>query len=56
MIRFLAKVFRQVHWIAGISAPPPGTKERKFVLIWLGVVAFVLVWCAGIVYLMLYVF
>jgi hypothetical protein len=56
MIRFLAKVFRQIHWIVGISAPPAGTNDRRFVLIWLGVIGFVIAWFAFVFYLMLYVF
>jgi hypothetical protein len=35
MIAFLARLFRGVHYVVGISAPPPGTSERKFVLWWL---------------------
>jgi hypothetical protein len=38
MIRFLASVFRGVHFILGITAPPPGHDERRFVLIWLAAV------------------
>lgn len=40
MIRLLAKFFRGVHLIFGVSAPPEGQNERSFVLIWLGVLAF----------------
>jgi hypothetical protein len=39
MIQFLAKIFRGLHFIFGISAPPPGQDERKFVLAWLGILA-----------------
>ena len=56
MIRLLAKLFRQVHWTVGITAPKEGTDERKFVLIWLGIIAFVLAWAALVLYLMIYVF
>jgi hypothetical protein len=41
MIKFLAKFFRALHLIFGVSAPPEGQNERTFVMIWLGVLAFV---------------
>lgn len=56
MIRFLARLFRQIHGIVGISAPPEGTKDRKVVLIWLVVLFVILLWCAVLLYLMVYVF
>ena len=56
MIHFLARLFRQIHGIVGITAPPEGTKDRKVVLIWLIVLVVILVWCAALLYLMLYVF
>ncbi len=40
MIKFLAELFRGVHYIIGISTPPPGTSDRKFVFAWLGGIAF----------------
>ena len=40
MIKFLAKFFRGLHLIFGVSAPPEGQNERSFVLAWLGVLAF----------------
>jgi hypothetical protein len=43
MIKFLADLFRGVHYIVGISEPPPGTSERKFVFTWLVGIAFVAV-------------
>ena len=39
MIKALAKFFRGMHLIFGVSAPPEGQNERTFVLIWLGVLA-----------------
>jgi hypothetical protein len=39
MIQFLAKIFRGFHFMFGISAPPPGQKERTFVFAWLGILA-----------------
>jgi hypothetical protein len=41
MIKFLADLFRGLHYIVGISAPPPGTSDRKFVFAWLVGIAFV---------------
>ncbi|HTC65543.1 MAG TPA: hypothetical protein VK685_00300 [Candidatus Acidoferrum sp.] len=41
MIKFLADLFRGLHYIVGISAPPPGTSDRKFVFVWLVGIAFV---------------
>ena len=40
MIKFLARFFRGLHLIFGVSAPPEGQNERSFVLAWLGVLAF----------------
>jgi len=56
VIGFLANIFRQVHWIVGITAPAPGTNDRKFVFIWLAVIGFVILWVGFVLYLMLYVF
>ena len=30
----------------GITPPPPGRNERTFVLVWLGMILFVMVFCA----------
>ena len=54
MIHFLASLFRGVHFILGITAPPPGQNERTFVLIWLGVIGAVLLLFAGMLYLIPY--
>jgi hypothetical protein len=43
MIKFLARLFRGFHYIVGISEPPPGTSDRKFVFTWLVGIAFVAV-------------
>jgi hypothetical protein len=40
MIKFLASLFRGLHLIFGVSAPPPGQNERSFVLAWLGILGF----------------
>ena len=42
MIKLLAEFFRGIHYIVGISLPPPSIDDRKFVLAWLcGIAAFV---------------
>jgi hypothetical protein len=51
MIPFLASIFRGVHFILGISAPPPGHDERAFVFIWLGIVGLLLLLFVGAIYL-----
>jgi hypothetical protein len=43
MIKFLARLFRGLHYIVGISEPPPDTSDRKFVFTWLVGIAFVAV-------------
>ena len=45
MIKFLAQIFREFHYIVGISAPPPGTSDRAFVFAWLGAIAFIVALC-----------
>jgi hypothetical protein len=35
MIKFLAELFRGLHYIVGISAPPSDISDRKFVFVWL---------------------
>jgi hypothetical protein len=54
MIHLLASFFRGVHFILGITAPPPGHNERTFVLIWLGVIGAVLLLFGGLLYLIPY--
>jgi hypothetical protein len=41
VIKFLADLFRGLHYIVGISEPPPNTSDRKFVFNWLVGIAFV---------------
>ena len=41
MIKFLAQLFRGLHYIVGISAPPPGASDRTLVFAWLGGIAFI---------------
>lgn len=52
LIRFLANIFRGLSYIIGITAPDPGQNERPFVLLWLGMIAFVLVASGLILYLL----
>jgi hypothetical protein len=56
MIALLAKMFRGLHMIVGITAPGTGQNERSFVLMWLGIIAFIIAFCAFVFYLMAYVF
>ena len=50
MIKFLANIFRGMSFIVGISAPPPGEDERPFVLLWLGMIAFLAAFCVVLFY------
>jgi hypothetical protein len=45
MIKFLAQIFRGIHYIIGISEPPPGTSDRTFVFAWLGFIALFVAFC-----------
>ena len=51
MIKFLAKFFRGLHLIFGVSAPPEGQNERTFVFIWLGILALLAAFGAFLIYL-----
>ena len=51
MISFLAKFFRGLHLIFGVSSPEPGKDERKFVFTWLGILAFIVGVCVLLIYL-----
>ena len=50
LIKFLAKFFRGLHLILGVSVPPEGQNERTFVMIWLGILAFLIAFCAALTY------
>lgn len=50
VIRFLAGIFRGLSFVVGITAPPPGQDERRFVLLWLGIVAFLILSVAMVFY------
>ena len=51
MIKLLAAFFRGFHYIIGISLPPPGTSDSRFVLAWLGGIAGVSAFCVLIFYI-----
>jgi hypothetical protein len=50
MIKFLANIFRGFSFVFGITAPAPGQDERKFVFVWLGIIALVMVFCGLLVF------
>ena len=56
MIHFLAKLFRMIHRVIGITAPEPGDNERSFVFMWLALIVFILSFCGFLFYLMANVF
>ena len=51
MIKYLARFFRGLHLIFGVSAPPHGQNERAFVLMWLGIVGFLVAFFVALMYL-----
>jgi hypothetical protein len=50
MIKTLASIFRGVSLVFGITAPPPGQDESKFVLLWLGIVTITVVFFIGVLF------
>lgn len=46
MIKPLAKFFRQIHYIVGISLPPPTTSYLTFVCAWPIGIAAIAAFCA----------
>jgi hypothetical protein len=55
MIHALAKLFIGIHWVIGITTLPADAsrqQERSFVRMWLGIVAFIGVWFAVLLYLL----
>ncbi len=53
MISLLARFFRGVNTAIGVTTIPTDAtpaQERKFVYIWLCIVAFIMLWCILIVY------
>jgi len=56
MIKLLARFFRGVHLIFGVSAPPEGQNERNFVLMWLGILAFLIASGVALTYFLPYLY
>jgi hypothetical protein len=56
MIHSLAKFFRMIHRMIGITAPEPDHDERPFVYMWLALIVFILLFCWFLFYLMTKVF
>lgn len=56
MIKQLAKFFRGVHLIIGVSAPPEGQNERTFVLIWLGILVLLVAFGVALTYFLPYLY
>jgi len=55
MIHALAKLLIGIHWAIGITTLPADAsrqQERSFVFMWLGIVAFIGVWFAVLLYLL----
>jgi len=55
VIHALAKLFIGIHWAIGITTLPADAspqQERVFVLMWLGIVAFIGGWFAALLYLL----
>ncbi len=48
LMRFLVAVFKAVHEAIGISTPPPD-QERRFVYMWLGILAVMGLWVIGVI-------
>jgi len=51
----LAKVFNALHWGVGITTLPTtatSREERSFVLMWLGIIVFMVLFFAGFIYLL----
>jgi hypothetical protein len=50
MIKLLAQLFRGLHYIVGISAPPPGASDRTFVFAWLGGITLIAAFFVSLVF------
>jgi hypothetical protein len=51
----LARVFNGLHWVIGITTLPAtatSREERSFVLMWLGIIVFVIVFFTVMIYLL----
>ena len=56
MIKILARFFRGVQLIFGVSAPPWDQNERTFVVIWLGIAAFLVAFGVALTYFLPYLY
>lgn len=45
MVKLLAKFFRTIHYMIGISLPRPTTSDRTFVFVWLFSIAVIGAFC-----------
>jgi hypothetical protein len=50
MIKALASIFRGCSLVFGITAPPPGQDERRFVMLWLGIIAITTAFFIGVLF------
>jgi len=55
MFHKLARIFNGIHWAVGITTLPASAtprEERSFVLMWLGIIAFMIMFFAVFFYLL----
>ena len=55
IVHKLAKIFNGLHWAVGITTLPAtatSREERSFVLMWLGIIVFMIVFFAFFLYLL----
>jgi hypothetical protein len=55
IIHQLAKIFKGIHWVVGITTLPATAtprEERAFVLMWVGIVVLLIVFFAVFIYLL----
>jgi hypothetical protein len=50
MIKTLANIFRGFSLVFGITAPPPGPDDRRFVILWLGIVGVTVLFFVGVLF------
>jgi hypothetical protein len=55
MFHKLARIFNGLHWVMGITTLPATATprdERSFVLMWLGIIVFMIVFFVVLIYLL----
>ena len=55
MFHKLARIFNGLHWVMGITTLPATSsprEERSFVLMWLGIIVFMIVFFVVLIYLL----